>query len=87
MMICKADFEELFPAQFKSDKDAAKKEARQANTQYGYDMPGLARIGAMAATTPAAVAYGAAWSLLTGYGDMARSLYASPHARNHSRGN
>ncbi|MBZ0130032.1 MAG: hypothetical protein K8F59_13050 [Rhodobacteraceae bacterium] len=49
MMICRADFEELFPSQFQDQNGA--------DAPDGSEMPAPAHAGALAAAIPAALAY------------------------------
>lgn len=51
-----------------NEPSARPRRAAGRRSQYVSDMPRLARAGAMAATMPAAAAYAAAWSMLSGYG-------------------
>jgi len=101
MMICKADFAELFPHLFLPEPAPAAHPMASAppvecmarweddggrilpasrhgqampgrKSQYAFDMPAFARVGAMTATMTAAVAYVTVWNMLSAHGQMTK---------------
>lgn len=83
MMICKADFEELFPDFFQSEPAPAVNQmtrlpsvecitrscwmAPARMSRNGSILPLFSRADAMVATMPAAAAFAAAWTMLSAY--------------------
>lgn len=91
MMICKADFEELFPDLFQSEPAPAAHQltsspsvecttrlcwvASARMSQNGSILPVFSRADAMVATMPAAAAFAAAWTMLSAYERMKTHQY------------
>ncbi|MEO9777982.1 MAG: hypothetical protein ABJH07_25145 [Sedimentitalea sp.] len=91
MMICKADFEELFPDLFQSELARAVHQmtrppsvecttrscwvASARMSRNGSILPLFSRADAMVATMPAAAAFAAAWTMLSAHERMKTYQY------------